>query len=63
MNFLPKNVHEISFPLGGKIPPKLGWNFVLTWAHEIDPRSGHVDFYNKDVFKIVESLYWENSYT
>ncbi len=38
MNFLPKNVHEISFPLGGKIPPKLGRNFILTCAHEIDPR-------------------------
>ncbi len=37
MNFLPKNVHEISFPLGGKIPPKLGQNFFLTCAHEIDP--------------------------
>jgi len=30
MNFLPKNVHEISLPLGGKIPPKLGRNFILT---------------------------------
>ena len=37
MNFLPKNVHEISFPLGGKIPPTLGQKFFLTCAHEIDP--------------------------
>ncbi len=24
-------------PVGGKIPPKLGRNFILTCAHEIDP--------------------------
>ncbi len=30
MNFLPKNVHEIRFPQGGKIPPKFGQNFILT---------------------------------
>jgi len=39
MNFPPANVHEIGFPPGGQIPPKLGQNFILTCAHEIDPRT------------------------
>ena len=32
-------VHEIAFPPAGQIPPNFRRNFLLTWSHELGPRS------------------------